>query len=141
VPIFAHEISRTSRLDQEICAGHSPVDPVTVTSFGLRDVARRHPKLARPKRKELEHTMRKLVIVASLIAVGGIAAAASADQGASKARYHTMNGRTLVWHAPQAEQPYALRGQAAVKAKQPRVEIRQHGRAGNTVEVRPESAR
>jgi len=84
--------------------------------------------------------MRKLVIVASLIAVGGIAVAASADPGASKARYHTMNGRTLVWHAPQAEQPYALRGvDAGPKAEQPRIEFRHHGRAGNTIEVRPES--
>ena len=80
--------------------------------------------------------MRKFMIVASLIAVGGIAGAASADPGASKTRYHTVSGRTLVWHAPQAEQPYALKGQAPqAQAQKARIEFRQHGRAGNSVEV------
>jgi hypothetical protein len=86
--------------------------------------------------------MRKLIIVASLIAVGGIAGAASADSGAEKARYHTISGRTLVWHQPKAEQPYALRGvDAAPQAEKARIEFRQHGRAGTSLEVRPQASR
>jgi hypothetical protein len=88
----------------------------------------------------LEDTMRKLMLVASLIAVTGAAGAAFAAEQAGKARYHTISGRTLVWHAPQAEQPYALRGEQT-RADEPRVELRYHGRAGTSVEVRPQATR
>jgi hypothetical protein len=81
--------------------------------------------------------MRKLMLVASLIAAGGVAGSALAAERADKARYHTMSNRTLVWHAPKAEQPYALRG-ARAEAEKPRIEFRQHGRAGTTFEVRPQ---
>jgi hypothetical protein len=84
--------------------------------------------------------MRKLMLVASLIAAGGVAGAAFAADDAGKARYHTMNGRSLVWHAPKAEQPYALRG-AQAEAEKPRIEFRQHGRAGTSLEVRPQASR
>ena len=81
--------------------------------------------------------MRKLMIVASLIAVGGIAGAASADGGADKARSATISGRNVVWHAPKAEQPYALRGtEARAQDEKARTEFRQHGRAGTSLEVR-----
>lgn len=83
--------------------------------------------------------MRKLIIVASLIAVGGMAGAASADGGA---RYQTISGRNIVWHEPKAEQPYALRGvDAGPKAEKARVEFRVHGRAGTTLELRPQTSR
>ena len=86
--------------------------------------------------------MRKLMIVASLIAVGGIAGAASADGGADKARSATISGRYIVWHAPKAEQPYALRGTPArAQQDEARIELRTHGRAGTTLEVRPQAAR
>jgi hypothetical protein len=88
----------------------------------------------------LEDIMRKLMLVASLIAVGGIAGQAFAAEAPAKARYHTMNGRTLVWHAPQAERPYALRG-APAEAEKPRIEFRQHGRAGTSLAVQPEKSR
>jgi hypothetical protein len=84
--------------------------------------------------------MRKLMLVASLLAAGGVAGAAFAADPAEKPRYHTMNGRTLVWHAPKAEQPYALRGTPA-KAEQPRIQFRPHGRAGTSLEVRPQASR
>lgn len=81
--------------------------------------------------------MRKIIIVASLIAVGGIAGAASADGSAEKARYQTISGRNIVWHEPKAEQPYALRGaDAAPQADKARSEFRVHGRAGTTLDVR-----
>ena len=86
--------------------------------------------------------MRKLMIVASLIAVGGIAGAASADGGADEPRSATISGRYIVWNAPKSEQPYALRGtQAQAQQDAPRVEFRQHGRAGTTLEVRPQAGR
>jgi hypothetical protein len=75
--------------------------------------------------------MLKFVLAALVFAFAG---AVSADT--DNARYHTMSGRTLVWHAPKAEKPaYALTGrQAPAAAEKPRLEIRQHGRAGNSVE-------
>lgn len=78
--------------------------------------------------------MRRFLFGAALIAFAG-AAAASAE--APKARYHTMNGRTLVWHAPKTEQaPYALRGQETPKkSEKPRLEIQPHGRSGTSVEI------
>jgi hypothetical protein len=81
--------------------------------------------------------MKKLMLVASLIAAGGVAGAAFAADEAEKPRYHTMSNRQLVWHAPKAEQPYALRGPRA-EAEKPRIELRQHGRAGTSLEVRPQ---
>lgn len=84
--------------------------------------------------------MRKLMLVASLIAAGGAAGAAFAADQTDQARYHTMSNRTLVWHAPKAEQPYALRGEQR-RAEQPRVELRYHGRAGTSIEVRPQATR
>ena len=86
--------------------------------------------------------MRKFMIVASLIAVGGIAGMASADGGAEKARYHTISGRNVVWHEPKAEQPYALRGvDAGPQAEKARIEFRVHGRAGTSLAVRPQTSR
>ena len=80
--------------------------------------------------------MRKLMLTLSLIAIAGVAGAASADQSASKARYTTISGRTLVWHTPQAEQPYALKGTAPkAQAQQQRLVFRTHGRAGTSVDV------
>jgi hypothetical protein len=82
--------------------------------------------------------MRKLMLTLSLIAIAGVAGAATADSGASKARYHTISGRTLVWHTPQAEPPYALKGVGAApkaQAQQQRLEFRTHGRAGTSVQL------
>lgn len=81
--------------------------------------------------------MRKLISVASLIAIGGIAGAASADGGADQARSATISGRSIVWQAPKTEQPYALRGtQVQTQDEKARSEFRQHGRAGTSLEVR-----
>lgn len=85
--------------------------------------------------------MKRLVLTAALIAIGGLATAASAGE-ATQARSHSIQGRTLVWHAPKTEAPYALRGESTeVKARKPAVELKSHGRAGTSIELNRQDQR
>lgn len=85
--------------------------------------------------------MRKMILATTaLLAAGGFAAAASADEAT---RYHTVSGRQVVWHTQgEVEKPYALRGEERRAAEtrrgeEPGLEFRHQGRSGTSVERNP----
>ena len=70
----------------------------------------------------------KFLWIATSIAIVGMAGLASADQ--DQPRRATLQGRQVVWQAPQAEQPYALTGQREDNKAEHQDQLRPQGRAG-----------
>jgi len=92
------------------------------------DTGERHNESKRVQVESKENHMSKFILSAVGIGILALAGAASADQDAP--RRASMQGRQVVWQAPQAEKPHALTGERDAAAEKDQHGLRPQGRSG-----------